>query len=290
VGAWVTVDVLLDGPLRHLDHQVSRLMLATGIRDAQPPLGGARLAVEAASQLGARAPMLALTVPAVLLLAGWRRSWRPVLRLALLLVLLGGTVYLAKLAVGRAMPGTDGLHVPANRWAPAGRSFPSGHVPTAVMLWGLLGWLAADYRLPPRLTRALGVLRWLAPALTFVAMLLLDYHWLTDLVAGWAVGVVLLRVGYEIDARALRNWSGAQRQGGQRDGRPAGDPARWAGDPAPRAGDPAPLRPGGAEPRALAGIPGRRPEAGPSGGGRRAAGRDAGHGAGLDGHRAAGLG
>jgi hypothetical protein len=126
------------------------------------------------------------------------------------------------------------------------------------------------------------VLRWLPPALTFGAMLLLDYHWLTDLVAGWTVGVVLLRVGYEIDVRALRNWSGAQEQGGQRGGRPVGDPAR-------RAGDPAPLRPGGAEPRALAGVPGRPPDAGPSGG-RGAAGRDAGHGAGLDGRRAAGLG
>jgi membrane-associated phospholipid phosphatase len=275
VGLWVTVDVLLDGPLRHLDHRISRLMLATGIRDAHrpEPLDLARLGAHAISEFGARTPMLALTAPAVLLLACWRRSWRPVLRLGLLLVLLGTAVYLAKLAVGRAMPGTDGLHVPANRWAPAGRSFPSGHVPTAVVLWGLLGWLAADYRLPRSLTSGLGVLRWLAPALTFVAMLLLDYHWLTDLVAGLALGIVLLRVGYEIDARALRNWSGAQRQ------------------PRQRAGDLAPVPPAAVEPGPLARVPGRRgPEPRSAGGDRGAAGRDADHGPGLDGHRAAGAG
>jgi membrane-associated phospholipid phosphatase len=261
VGAWVTVDVLLDGPLRQLDHQVSRLVLATGVRDAEwpAPLFMLKLAVYATTKLGARNPMLLLTVPAVGLLAWRTRSWRPVLLLAVLLALLGSSVWLAKHAVGRGMPAVDGLHVPANRWAPAGRSFPSGHLPIAVTLWGLLSHLAADYRLDRRLVRALGVLRWLAPALTFVAMLLLDYHWLTDLVAGLALGVVLLRVGCEVDARALRNWSGARR-------RDVGGPPGW--------------RPTVAGQQAAAAGPGGGPA-----GGRRAARR-----AGLDGHRAAGPG
>lgn len=263
---WLTLDVLLDGPLRHLDHEVSRLVLGTGLRDADwpAPLFPVKLAVYATTKLGARTPMLLLTVPAVGVLAWRQRTWRPVLLLAMLLALLAGSVYLGKHAVGRAMPAVDGLHVAAGRWIPAGRSFPSGHVAVAVALWGLLAYLSAEYRLSRWLTWALGVLRWLAPALTFVAMLLLDYHWLTDLVTGLALGIVLLRVVCEVDARALRDWSGAQRRSG------------------PLAGP--------AAPAVVAREPARRPVDRGSPGRRGAGGRGADHGAGVDGHRAAGLG
>jgi membrane-associated phospholipid phosphatase len=206
VGAWVTVDVLLDGPLRHLDHRVSDLALDTGIRAADWPqrLFVVKLGVYALTQLGARDPMVLLSCLAVAGVAWRRRTARPVVLLGLALALVGGTVYAAKHAVGRSMPATDVLH------GTAGQTFPSGHVPTAVVLWGLLAWLAAAYRLPRRLTWALGVLRWLAPALVFAAMVLLDYHWLTDVVAGLALGVVLLRVLQEADRWALRDWPGGE--------------------------------------------------------------------------------
>ncbi|HVQ95170.1 MAG TPA: phosphatase PAP2 family protein [Mycobacteriales bacterium] len=249
VGAWVTADVLLDGPLRHFDHRVSRWMLATGIRDTDwpKPLFAIKLGVYVTTKLGAKVPMLALTVPAVGWLAWSRRSWRPVLLTGVLLVLIGGTVQQFKHEVGRAMPAVDGLHLTA------GRSFPSGHMTVAVVLWGLLAYLAAQYRLDRRLVWALGVLRWLAPAATMAAMLLLDYHWLTDLIAGLALGIVLLRVGYELDTRALRNWSGVQR------------PRRRVGT------RPEPARPADADFGAV----------GAGGGG-------ADHGVGVDGQRAAG--
>jgi membrane-associated phospholipid phosphatase len=290
VGSWITVDVLLDGPLRQLDHQVSRLMLATGIRDTDwpAPLFLVKLGVYATTKLGAQNPMLVLTGSAVGLLAWRRRTVRPLLLLAALLILLGVSVQLAKHAVGRSMPAVDGLHVPANRWAPAGRSFPSGHMPVAVTLWGLLGYLAADYRLNRRLAQVLGVLRWLAPALTFVTMLLLDYHWLTDLIAGLALGVVLLRIGCEVDTRALRDWSGAQQRGGQLAGAmlgAAGAPAGAAGSAdvglAGRAGA------AGSVACSPAGRPSQPDQASGSG---RSGGHGADPGPGLGGHRAAGLG
>lgn len=218
VGAWMTVDVLLDGPLRHLDHRVSDLALDTGIRAADRPqrMFAVKLGVYALTQLGARTPMVLLSCVAVAGLAWRRRTVRPVVLLAVALALVGVAVTVAKRAVGRSMPATDVLH------GTAGQTFPSGHVPTAVVLWGLLAWLAAEYQLPRRLTRPLGVLRWLAPALVFVAMVLLDYHWLTDVVAGLALGIVLLRVVPEVDRWALRDWRRGEHR---RTGAPAGDRA-----------------------------------------------------------------
>jgi hypothetical protein len=70
-------------------------------------------------------------------------------------------------------------------------------------------WLAVEYGLPSRLQRTFGVLRWLAPLLASVGMILLDYHWVTDMVAGLALGVLLLRAVYAIDARVLGHWLGA---------------------------------------------------------------------------------
>jgi membrane-associated phospholipid phosphatase len=207
VGVWVSLDVLLDGPLRHLDHQVSRLMLATGIRDSEwpEPEFALKFVVFALTHLGSRNTMVAFSVPAILVLAVLARGIRPVARLLVLLALLGATVYASKHGFGRSMPAVDGLHLAG------GRSFPSGHMPTSIALWGLLAWCAVEAPLPRGRLWAvavwgLGVLRWLAPAVTFVTMALMDYHWLTDLVAGTALGVVILRVVHEIDTRALEHW------------------------------------------------------------------------------------
>jgi hypothetical protein len=155
------------------------------------------------------------------------------------LALVGSTVYGSKQAFGRSMPAVDVLH------SSTGHAFPSGHVATAVVLWGLLAWLAAEHGLPAWITAPLGVLRWLAPALTFGAMVLLDYHWLTDVVGGLALGLVLLRVLHEIDARALRDWRGGEHR------RDAGPGSRQPG-----AGGVATARPG-AEPAAAVPVGGR---------------------------------
>jgi len=193
---WVTADVLRGGAWTDIDHAVSDLLRGTGIRAADwpQPLFWVKLAVYAVTQLGALLPVSAVLVPFIGWLAWRRRSWRPVFRLAVAVALLGVAVYAGKVGVGRMPPATDALH------SPVGRSFPSGHMPTAVLGWGLAAWHAAEYGLPAWLRRALAALSWAAPALTCAAMLLLDYHWLTDLVAGAALGILLLRVLHGIDA------------------------------------------------------------------------------------------
>jgi hypothetical protein len=67
-------------------------------------------------------------------------------------------------------------------------------VPNSLLMWGLIAWLAVEYRVVEWLRKTLNVLRFVAPACAFLGMALLDYHWLSDLVAGVAFGVVLLRL------------------------------------------------------------------------------------------------
>jgi membrane-associated phospholipid phosphatase len=198
VGCWLTVDVLVGGPLTAADHRVSDAVRATGVRasDWPQPMFLVKLGVYAVTKLGALGPMVVVATAIAVGVAWRRRTWRPMVLLLLGLGLLAVSAWALKHAVARTTPATDLVH------APTGRSFPSGHAATAVVLWGLLGWFATQYRLPVRLAWPLRVLRWLAPLLTCVAMLLLDYHWLTDLLAGLALGIVVLRMLYEIDVRA----------------------------------------------------------------------------------------
>src|SRR5262249_60069227 len=71
--------------------------------------------------------------------------------------------------------------------------FPSAHVLVAVVACGLLAWTLSrglatrDRR---RLYLAAGVLA----GLTATSRVLLDAHWLTDVIAGLAVGLVCLSV------------------------------------------------------------------------------------------------
>lgn len=104
------------------------------------------------------------------------------LSLGLLAVVVGA----AKLAFGRARP-------PLNVYAlhAGGDSFPSGHTAAAVVVGCILAWLLSEG------SRA-GVRRllWAAAALWAILIgmsrLYLDVHWLTDVLAGWAIGVALV--------------------------------------------------------------------------------------------------
>jgi hypothetical protein len=45
---------------------------------------------------------------------------------------------------------------------------------------------------------------------TGVAMVALDFHWVTDAVVGAAVGILLLGVVHVLDAVAVSRWAGAR--------------------------------------------------------------------------------
>ncbi len=142
-------------------------------------------AVNAFTDLGGVVGMSVLAVVLTVALAVVRRSWTPVL---LMSIAATGSVLLTVLGkdlVGRARP-PAALAVPPLESSP---SFPSGHTLNATVLIGMLAYLAL-------LGTARAWLRWavVVSAVLFVlamglSRVYLGHHWLTDVVAGWLVGV-----------------------------------------------------------------------------------------------------
>jgi undecaprenyl-diphosphatase len=142
-------------------------------------------AVTAFTDLGGALWMTVIVVVITSLLAARRRSWTPVVLMA---VAATGSVLMTvagKDLVGRARPPAT-LAVPPLETSPA---FPSGHTLNATVLVGMAAYLVllGARRVWVR------VLVVVAAAGFVVAMGLsrvyLGHHWLTDVVAGWLLGL-----------------------------------------------------------------------------------------------------
>lgn len=101
----------------------------------------------------------------------------------LLVVVLGDKLLttVVKHLVGRARPGLD----PAA--AALGPSFPSGHASTSAALWAAVALVAAGW-VAPRRRPALAALAVGLPVGVAASRVLLDVHWLTDVLGGLALG------------------------------------------------------------------------------------------------------
>ncbi|WP_370874514.1 phosphatase PAP2 family protein [Pseudarthrobacter defluvii] len=133
-------------------------------------------------------PVLAVVIMAVLALR--RRSWTPVI----LIVLAGlGSLLMTvagKRLVGRTRPDLSDA-VPPYEHSP---SFPSGHSLNAVVIAGIVAYLII-LRLHSNRAR---ILTAAAAALFAVAIglsrVFLGHHWLTDVLAAWALGAAWLAI------------------------------------------------------------------------------------------------
>jgi membrane-associated phospholipid phosphatase len=197
VGSLVTADLLTGSLLERMDLRVAALVSDWDLQES-----AGYLPIWALTQVGGRGTIL--IVLAVLLgYLGWRRrTLLPVARVLLALVLLTVVVYGIKHAVGRTAPGFPGSYF----FHEDGASFPSGHVANAVLMWGVARWLAVEYRLPARAQRACWLLSVVGPLITGLAMVSLNFHWVTDAVVGAAVGVLLLGVVHALDATVLSRY------------------------------------------------------------------------------------
>jgi membrane-associated phospholipid phosphatase len=215
--------------LETLDRPVldAAVALRTPARDA---------AVGAFTDLGGTVGMGLLVVAGTLALTLVHRSRTPVL---LVSVAAAGSVTMTlvgKQLVGRSRPPAE-LAVPPLESSP---SFPSGHTLNATVLVGILAYLAV-----------LGVTRaWVRWCLVVVAVLFavamglsrvyLGHHWLTDVVAGWLLGLGWLATvvtGHRVRTTLRRAGSAGGRA------EPPGDPARPpAGQSAESAARPASRR------------------------------------------------
>jgi membrane-associated phospholipid phosphatase len=136
----------------------------------------------------------AYSAPVLLVVAvflSWRRRiWRPFTLALIGLLALNVVVGAMKLAIARPSPRTGDFLAFGG-----GTDFPSGHTSNTVLTWGLVAWLLLAFSRPvPTLTRqrvAYGLVA-LASVVVGFASLYLRTHWLSDIVAGWAVGFLIL--------------------------------------------------------------------------------------------------
>jgi membrane-associated phospholipid phosphatase len=196
----VTVDLLSRGVLERMDLRVSEVVSSWGLADS-----GAYWPVWAVTQLGGRGFILIVLAGLVGYL-GWRfRTAVPLVRVLVALVLLTVVVYSFKYGTGRTAPAYPGSFFHRD-----GASYPSGHVANAVLMWGVARWQVVVYRLAPWVQRTTLVLSVAGPVATGVAMVSLDFHWVTDAVVGAAVGILLLGVVHALDAAAVSRWVGVR--------------------------------------------------------------------------------
>ncbi|MGV4326303.1 phosphatase PAP2 family protein [Trueperella pyogenes] len=125
----------------------------------------------------------------VLTLLAKRRYWAGLVATLTMLIGLGLTSLLKNL-IGRNRP-------PANHQIGdflGSYAFPSGHTLNTTVVIGVLAFLLMKSY--PRLRSLLAIL-WLAQvALVGMSRIYLGYHWLTDVLGGFSIGLIVLAAGY----------------------------------------------------------------------------------------------
>ncbi|MGW0937162.1 phosphatase PAP2 family protein, partial [Streptomyces sp. NPDC002666] len=180
--------------------------------------------------LGQRGP----TAVMVACWLGWR-SWRqhtlrPLLTLGASLLLLNVTVGAVKIGLGRLGPHYATQIGSAELFA-GGDIFPSGHTANAVVTWGILAYLAAT----PRARRYLSAMSAIVSLGVGLTTVYLGTHWLSDVVLGWAAGLLILLGLPWVEPLITRaeNWIFAAREWLSARGRTAAPQPAPAGTPRP---------------------------------------------------------
>lgn len=184
VGAvWVTVgltqDVLAHEELAVFDQRAHAWLMGHRPAWLDAPM-------RAATFLGQNLVLIPVLVAAAVAFGRVRRTWRPVLDIAIVYAWALILYSVMKELVHRPRPPAAEWLAPAGGWA-----FPSGHTTQATAAWGIVCVLACAGRSVR--TRAL-----LATAAAAVVLLVagsrfyLGVHWLTDVLAGMSLGVAIL--------------------------------------------------------------------------------------------------
>lgn len=190
------------GPIVRLDLMAADLHL----EERWPELYPLAKALELPGQRVA-AYSIALAVAAVI--AVTVRAWRPLVVMALTLLSVNVVVGSVKLLTARAKPVTGELGL-----FDGGVMFPSGHAANAVVTWGLVCYLLARYRGSTASRRRMGAGVALAALGVGTASVYLNTHWVSDLLAGWLLGVLILLVSILIDSGRVTRPGGRTRTTG----------------------------------------------------------------------------
>jgi membrane-associated phospholipid phosphatase len=178
VYALMTALIVVGSPLNTLDANIAGLHL----HQRWPGINRFMLDYV---MLGQRAPSTLLALPWFLWICHRHRSLTPLIRLATALLLLNVSVGMVKIWTGRYGPhgSSDAHHVFAG-----GNIFPSGHAANAVVLYGAMAMSVFTYR------RTAAVLAAVICSTVGLTTLYLNTHWLSDVVAAWLAGGLVLMV------------------------------------------------------------------------------------------------
>ncbi len=196
----MTLDLILDGVVSRFDESVADVVGGWEVRE-NPVLYAICWAI---AQIGGQRGTILTVMGGLVVYICWtRRTLQPVIRTVAAILLLSAVVYAFKYGLGRTAPAYPGSYLHRG-----GLSYPSGHTANAVLMWGLATWLAVYYGLPLWVQRIFAVLFVVSPLASGVTMLLLNFHWVSDLVTGAAVSIILLWVLHLIFDGPFGQWTG----------------------------------------------------------------------------------
>lgn len=170
-----TLAVIYKSPVLELDTEIRRIRRS--MDQSWRPF------VQYYVAFGQRGPSTLVFLPFFIWIAWRKRSAQPLVLLGTALIMLNLSVGIVKIITGRLGP----RHTwDSHAIFAGGNIYPSGHVSNTVVLYGLIAWIALEYR------RTLVVAAvWLSVSVG-LGTVYLNTHWLSDIVGGWLAGALVL--------------------------------------------------------------------------------------------------
>ncbi len=182
---FLTVNVLVHGPVIGMDQQIRHTVQGWAHEPGWHWLAsGPHAPAQLVTRLGSPLAVAVLAVAAAVL-AAWRRTLRPLLAAATGVALLLVTVIPAKIIIARPGPGSGALA--SGSWG----YFPSGHTSTACVCYSIAVLLVIAGQ-PSWVRRAALVGLAVVWLLVGAALVWCDYHWVSDVLAGWALSGLIV--------------------------------------------------------------------------------------------------
>lgn len=183
----VLLDVLFEGKVWQLDSAAASWFREVGVRD-HDVFGTAGFLL---SQAGGRGTNLAWILVLCAVIFVRRRTLAPLVQVLTASGLMLVAVYPMKEWLSRSYPADpagDYLHAAGH----LGGAFPSGHQVNATLLASVGAWIAMEHIQNRTVRRVVAIYAIAAPVVSAIAVLLMGYHWISDVIAGTCAGVILL--------------------------------------------------------------------------------------------------